>query len=68
MMGMPDLNNYTVEQLELMNQELMKQRAEITANQRAIAEVLNAKQNRSALTAEIADIERRHGVQLNVVK
>jgi len=67
-MNTPDLNQYSVEELELMNQDLMNQRRTLVEKQRAIAQVLDSKRKDEAVAKEIAAIKARHGVDLKLVE
>lgn len=67
-MNKPDLNDYTIEELEAMNQDLMNQRREIIFHQRQVAAVLADKRKRAAVESEIQAIRDRHGIDLAVVK
>lgn len=67
-MTKPDLKAYTVEQLEAMNTDLMRQRAALIVTQRAVAHALEDKRKAHALASDLAHIQKRHGVALQVVE
>lgn len=64
---MTNYNSMTVEELEAANAELMAERMALRQEQSHLVKVLDAKRKDEAVARELAALQARHGVTVQVV-
>lgn len=61
---MSDYADKSVEELEKINQDLMRKKAAIRAEQLKVVAAMDAKATKEALERDIANVEKKHNVQI----